>query len=410
MSVSGILKSRKMLFCAGAVCGGLGVWVGQPAAQKETAGAAARPIAASARTDAATGREIPPPDTRSSSVATVAAVDTATALAQINDALLQGNPIERSRKFIAVLGLMNESNGKLYLDAWLEHLRTHPPIQAQGEMMNRRLGQIMGGTVVASRTGTPYEMKGTRTWLKDQFLGWMETDPGASWKWLDGLKNEQFREVMAGVYLESAAQENPAQVVAVLNSVPPELQSQYGGQVGRALRATKPVEEVSRWISEQANAGEETRNSPWLRAATDALMESVSNTRYPGASVAQTFEQHLGEPGLSSSWGGVAARQYANEDPVAGLQWVASMMERPEFVTDTSLIGEAIGGIREEKLAETVKNIPFPEGSAARDSVLSFLAQRLNSIDPNQAAAAAALIQDPALRPVLPDPSAASDR
>ena len=411
---SGFIASfpRLMIFTSGALFGGLGVWAFRPGAEGTGREGAPRTVVVPASKLPTSGAEANlEAGQAAGGVATVPAKDPTAALAQITDALRSRDPIQRFGKFSAVLGLMDASNGKMYLDAWLLFLKTDQVVLAHSEMMNRRLGQTIGETVVANRTGTPYEMSGTRTWLRDQFLGWMETDPSAGWKWLDGLKNEEFREIMAGVYLESAVLENPAQAVAVLNTVPPELQAEYGSQIVRTLRSTQPAGQVSEWITNQANSSEENRRAPWLKAGTDALMESVSNTRFPGANVARMFVQHLGQPGLDHrGWGGRAAKQYANAEPEAGLTWAATMAARPEFAGDLSIIGMAVEGIPPEKLVETAKGNFLLENGPARDTALSYLALRLNSIDADAATAAAALIHNPQLRPDLPDPKSTSVR
>jgi hypothetical protein len=335
------------------------------------------------------------------------ATDAPAATAQIARALRSTNPVKRSLQFHAVLALMTPENGQFYLDGWLEYLRENPPPLSEAPLFNRRIGEVLGAVVVGSRTGdSPRDGRGARTFVRDQFLGWMDTDPTAARAWLDGLENEEFRETMVGSYFDAMSEENPAGAVALLRTMPEDLQVRYARQMVSTMREAKSPEEVGNWISGLAAGGDENRNAPWLHAACDGLMESLLNqTRGAGELAARIFEQHSGQPYADHSWGLTIAGRYAASDPANGLAWALRMAARPEFSSNADILRAAGDGIPAGQLLAAA-DLCDPADGPARDLLLARIAERLQESDPAAAAATAARIKDPTLRPVPPPDSA----
>jgi hypothetical protein len=335
------------------------------------------------------------------------ATDATAAAAQIARALRSTNPVKRSRQFHAVLALMTPENGQFYLDGWLEYLRENPTPLSEAPLFNRRIGEVLGAVVVGSRTGdSPRDRGGARTFVRDQFLGWMATNPAAARAWLDGLENEEFREAMVGSYFDALSEENPAGAVDLLRTMPEDLQLRYARQIVSTMREAKPAEEVGDWISRLAAQSDDIKTAPWLHAACDGLMESLLNqTRGAGELAARIFEQHSGQPYADPSWGLTIAGRYASSDTANGLAWALRMAARPEFSGNADILNAAGDGIPAGQLLAAAESCESADGPA-RDLLLGKIAERLQESDPAAAAAVRDRIRDSALHPVPPPDSA----
>jgi RNA polymerase sigma factor (sigma-70 family) len=325
------------------------------------------------------------------------------AAAQMGRALRTNDPILRTRRFIDVLALMTPENGQAYLDGWLKYCSDNRTPADQAQLFNRRVGQVLGKVVTGNRTGTPGDMRGNGGGaVRDQFLGWMDTDPGAAKAWLDGLKNEAFREAMVGPWLEVTARQNPAAAAAWLRTLPEDLQRRYAQQMVKSLRESRPAQEVGDWFTGIASENADTLHAVWLCTAWDTLMWSVTETKGIGPEAIRLFEQHAGQPYADSSWGERIAGKFLASDPPNGLVWTLRMAARPEVSDSDAFLSRAAATVSAEKLPAVIASCQDLSDSPSRDSLLGMLALRLTETDPAAAAAAVARIKDPARRPVLP--------
>lgn len=118
---------------------------------------------------------------------------------------------ERLEKFSRMVGLMTPENFSLYHAAWLSWHGGHKTPVLESPIYNRRAGQVAGPEVVGQRTGEgSKDLLGARTFVRDQFLGWIETDPVSAERWLDGVEQPEFRAAMEQVWVEAADAANAA--------------------------------------------------------------------------------------------------------------------------------------------------------------------------------------------------------
>ena len=322
---------------------------------------------------------------------------------QFQVALRNADPLKRMHQLLALLDLIQPENAGLYYKGWVDYLRRNRVDLGLEALINRRLGQTGGAKFVGSRKGEGADMAGTGTYVRDQFLGWMDRDPGAARKWLDGLQNEKFREAMIGGYLQYEAGRNRASIVAVLQSIPEDLQIQYGGEIVQSLRAGNSGKEINDWITAMAAEGEANTKSAWLKAVMDGFMQQETSVKGGGATPAEFYEAHAGQPYLSPDWGAKAAARYASENPTAALDWAFRISGRPEFNGNQELMTAAVSKVHHDRLVDAVTQCAAFSASRHRDAALAALAVRLvEAQQPEQAARAAASIADPALRPNLP--------
>lgn len=116
---------------------------------------------------------------------------------------------ERMKAFQQLVASISPANAALYHKAWMQG----PYMQADSAMnqaYNGHIGQVYGAGVVGPRDGYgPKDMMGAYTFVKDQFHGWIQTDPAAAEKWLDGLAHPEFRAAMEKAWDEAAKQASP---------------------------------------------------------------------------------------------------------------------------------------------------------------------------------------------------------
>ncbi len=332
------------------------------------------------------------------------AQDASTAAAQFTWALRSADPIQKTQRLLAVLELMTKENASLYQDGWREFLRDNLGQDAPAVLLNRRFGQLIGAEVVGNRKGSDFDMSGARSWVRDQLLGWMDTDPGAARKWLDGLENEKFREVMIGSYLESGVAKNPAGAISILDQLPADLQKTYAGQMIYALRLTAGAAEVSNVLQTMA-IGKGSPSPPWLKVSYETLMSSIIDNRTVGEMAGDVYAQHLGQPYANSSWGYRLAERYANTNPAQAINWAKDIAQRdPTAASDGKLPAAAIKGIPDSKLAEAVPACLGQPRGFFRDTLLASLANRLHASQPAEAASLAQQIDSPGAKPAWAKP------
>ena len=321
------------------------------------------------------------------------------AAGQFRLTLRNPNPIQRANQLLALLDLIKPENAETYLEGWLIHLRKNKVDPGLESLINHRFGQTMGPKIVGNRKGSDSDMRAAGGYVKDQFLGWIESDPGAARKWLDGLENEDFREAMIGGYLSHEALQDPKGITSTLKTFPEDLQSRYGSEIVRSLRETKSAEEVNEWIKALATDDPASRDSKWLRAVADGFMENETSVKGGGARPAEFYEAHAGQPYLSSEWGARAAARYAEESPAAAMDWAFRMAGREEFAGDAQLMSSAVQAVQNDKLQSVADQCSaFPPGQP-RDAALAALARRYtDNNQPDQAAKLAASISDEKLR------------
>lgn len=114
------------------------------------------------------------------------------------------DPDAQTAAFQNVLAGITSTNAATYHKAWM----TGPYERTSGgqeQMYNSHIGEVYGPVVVGMRDGTgPKDMMGAYSFVKDQFQGWIRTDPPSAEKWLDGLTFEPFRTAMESAWDETA--------------------------------------------------------------------------------------------------------------------------------------------------------------------------------------------------------------
>ncbi len=100
----------------------------------------------------------------------------------------------RSAVMLKEFATITPENALLYQSAWREVAAADPNGNALWGALNRRLGQLVGPEVVGKRTGESGRDKaGAKSYVKDQLLGWMESDPQAARMWFQNLKPSAFQ-------------------------------------------------------------------------------------------------------------------------------------------------------------------------------------------------------------------------
>jgi hypothetical protein len=111
---------------------------------------------------------------------------------------------EQTTAFEYLVKSITPEKAELWHKAWMRG----PYMQAETEMThlyNCRIGEVYGPVVVGVRDGYgPKDMMGADWFVKDQFQGWIRSDPAAAEKWLDGLQHPEFRAAMERAWDESA--------------------------------------------------------------------------------------------------------------------------------------------------------------------------------------------------------------
>jgi hypothetical protein len=297
--------------------------------------------------------------------------------------------MERMKSMLVVLDKMTPENGQTYLDGWLEYVNQAPPPLAESPLFDRKIGEVLGPVVVGKRTGTSWDMARANNAVREQFLGWMTVDPAAAKAWMDGLKNEEFRERLVDEYVSGIAQKDVSGALTFLKTLPEDLHGPSAEAIVAAVKAEKSQEELGLWLNNLAAGAGEEKDAAWLRSVSNALMQNLANGRMVGAPAAAIFEQHRGQPYMESSWGGTLAQAYARSDTPAGLAWAAG------FSDDANMLQSAIRGVPPEKFDDAIQWAQSPGAGNARDSVLNGIADRLQSGDPAKAEQVRALVNSP---------------
>ncbi len=114
---------------------------------------------------------------------------------------------ERTAALQKEFGNVTPQNALLYQSAWKALVLENPDGNAHWGLLNRKLGQVVGAQVVGKRTGNGgSDLPGAKTYVKDQFSGWMDADPKAAQEWFAKLKNEAFQSALLEVYSAESAE------------------------------------------------------------------------------------------------------------------------------------------------------------------------------------------------------------
>lgn len=121
------------------------------------------------------------------------------------------DPDAQTAAFQNMVAGITPANAAAYHKAWMSGQCVRAS-DGQEQMYNSHIGGVYGPSVVGVRDGTgPKDMMGAYSFVKDQFQGWIRSDPPSAEKWLDGLSFEPFRIAMESAWDEAAlASQNPA--------------------------------------------------------------------------------------------------------------------------------------------------------------------------------------------------------
>ena len=317
--------------------------------------------------------------------------DRQTAAAQFRCALSSLDRLERMKNLLVLLDKMTPENGQAYLDGWLDFVNDQPVPVAEAQLFNRRIGEVLGSVVVGRRTGTAWDEKNALSAVREQFIGWMYADSAAAKGWLDGLKNESFREKLLDAYVVVTAQKDMPGALAFLQSLPEEMQPQSASVIITAAKAARNQEQLGAWFQDLVKGAGEQKDASWLRATGDALMQNLAGARTAGASAAAIYEAHCGQPYMSAQWGARLAGVYARSDAAEGLAWAAKMSAAGQ----EEMLPAAIVGILPDKLDHALQWAQATPGGPQRDSLLAGLAERYAATDEVKAEQIRAMISVP---------------
>ncbi len=107
----------------------------------------------------------------------------------------------------AELSKITAQDAVTFPSLWREVATIKPEANGYWSALNHRIGQVAGSETVGKRKGDRgRDMDGVRSYVKDQFAGWMETDPKGAEAWLSGLKNAEFQSALLEAYSKEMQQ------------------------------------------------------------------------------------------------------------------------------------------------------------------------------------------------------------
>lgn len=113
-------------------------------------------------------------------------------------------PAEQLDAFKNLVAQITPENVETYHKAWMRGIAQKANF-VWDSLYNRHLGKIHGAKVVGTRDGyNSKDMGGASSYVREQFIGWIETDPAAAEAWLDRLEHPEFKAVMEEIWNEAA--------------------------------------------------------------------------------------------------------------------------------------------------------------------------------------------------------------
>jgi hypothetical protein len=134
----------------------------------------------------------------------------ASAAQQIKNALSIADPSERNQQMEGLIASVGPDNVRS-MQRYAKEVGFRSPDTAKfGADVNFRLGQLLGPEIVGLRDGNgPLDMGGVKTYVLDQFEGWMSADAAAAQQWIEGLSNTSFRTALWQSYEQRQKSRKP---------------------------------------------------------------------------------------------------------------------------------------------------------------------------------------------------------
>ncbi len=244
-------------------------------------------------------------------------------MTQWRTAQASSDPIKRARQLLAVIDLITPENMDYYVEGWKATIREYRSLEGLAVMVNRAFGRVGAATLTAERKGDERDMLGVNSYVRQEILGWMESDPAAVKQWIDGLENEAFRDAVIPAYLEGLIPQAPDKILDAVNALPADLQPRTAVRLVTNLRETLPMAQVDYWLTSVARAAG-TETPPWIIDSYHSMMGSALNARAPGPEVAALYEAHADEPWVAQ-WGTPLAQKYAANHPDDAIPWLTRL-------------------------------------------------------------------------------------
>ncbi|GAA5123380.1 hypothetical protein JIN84_11310 [Luteolibacter yonseiensis] len=235
------------------------------------------------------------------------------------NALRSADPVARMSAFLQVLSSC-DATGLGQVEEAMEELKAAGiPLAGEEELMHFRAGQLNGAGLLADRTGKAEDFAELAN-VRRQYEGWIQSDPQAAGRWLDGLPTGRFRDQMAVAYITASTKDDPLGAFDLVATLHPSQQAVAGGQV--AASATTEDAAALLWTLE-ANAG---TGGPYLETMFTALAGKVAEGNDPAA--VSLIEEHLDQPFVSDSALSLVSAAKAKFDPQGALHWAVEMETR----------------------------------------------------------------------------------
>lgn len=249
-------------------------------------------------------------------------------------ALRAADPVARMSAFLQVLSSCDASGFEQVREALDELKAAGVPLSGEEELLHFRAGQLKGEELLADRTGKAEDFAEMEN-VKRQYEGWIQTDPHAAGRWLDGLPAGRFRDQMAVAYIAASTKEDPLGSLDLVATLHPSQQAAAGDRVAAAA-TTEDAAALLRTLEARTGGVE----SPYMETMFTALAGKVAGGNDPAAF--SLIEEHLDQPYVSDSAVLMVSAAKAKFDPKGALDWAVEMETRKPDKLDH---GQVVAGV-----------------------------------------------------------------
>jgi hypothetical protein len=333
------------------------------------------------------------PDSKASNTAQALEQKARASAEQMGLALANQNHLKALHGFLTALDGMTVENDAAFSDAWRKLLAEGRAPMEFHSYFNRRRGEVIGAKILAERTGDANDYKAFGA-VCEELRGAMTIDPAGVRAWYDGLKDERFREGLFQPYVTALAMSDPNAVLALIPSLPTDIQPKCIASVTSALLKKGGDAGMRNWFDQQAGKVA-SEQPPWLQTAFSDVLNKIPINRYAASEWAVFLEKHLGQAYADTKRVGTIASSYVYSDPAGALAWAQRIATKDPTLNPGQLYARMTKDAREEDLP-TIADWCLKELSGdQRAQALAGIQSRATALTPEKQAILDAKLKTP---------------